>query len=318
MKIFLKVHSLFGKGVPGFFLIAKKRSPLRRVLAGVLIYFAFFAIVSQMHHHKKTQFDNKAIRVYSQLSVRNPEKAVKLIPDPQALFAPEKPNIFNPSAVFFSLFSFPEVHSEGVKTLKHFIAMFKENLSGVDLSELDLSGKGMDFSGANFSHANLTRANFGSANLAGANLSGANLTEADLSGVDLIGAVLRGTNLSRADLNRAILTKADLSKAVLREARIADADLSRANLFFADLSGIILRSSRLVGADLSGVTLYHADLIATDLSRARLSGADLNGADLRYANLTHTTGLNQAQLDRGIVDEMTKLPPGLSRSKTVK
>jgi len=314
MTDFSKDYPPYSKRDSGRF-ISTLRHPLRWVLLGVLVYITCFAIVSQIYEHKMAQFNEKSMRVYSQLSAQDQEKALAFIPSTQTLFASEKPLLLNPSTVFFSLFSFAEIHSEGLKKLKLLTLAFKENLSEINLSELDLSGKEMDFSGANFSHANLTRVNFSNADLSGANLSGANLTEANLSDVNLIDAVLPGADLSRADLSRVTLMNADLSGSVLREARIIDADLSGVNLFFADLSGVILRESRLVGTDLSGVTLYHADLIGANLSRARLGGADLNGADFRYANLTHTIGLNQKQLDRGIVNERTLLPEGFRRSK---
>lgn len=310
--------NLYRKLMPETFLNRLRRSPLRWVLSGVLLYIAVFVIVSQIYTLKMAQFSNKIMRVYSQLSAQNKKMAMPFSPDLETLLTPEKLDIFNPSTVFFSLLSFEKIRSEGETKLQRFIMAFKEDLSKIDLSEVDLSGKALDFSGANFSHANLTRVNFSNANLSSANLSGADLTEADLSGVNLIDAVLVGADLSRANLSGAILPNADLTRAVLREAIIIEADLTGVNLFFADLSGAILRESSLVGADLSGVTLYHADLIAVNFSRARLSGADLNGADLRYANLTTTTGLKQHQLDHGIVDGKTQLPEGFRRRKTVK
>ncbi len=314
MKNDSKHDSPYRKRAPLAFVNAQKRPALYWVLLVLLIYIAFFAIVSQIVKHEMAQIENNTIRVYSQLSEQNQERTLAFFPRDEDSFSTKWPQILNPRSIFSALFSLREMRSESMKKLQHLILAFKKDLSEIDLSGLDLSGKEMDFTGANLSHANLTRVNFSHANLERANLTGANLTAAILTGANLTDALLSEADLSQADLSRGTFSNANFSGAILRETIIIDADLNGVNFLFADLSGVMLRESSLIGADLSGVTLYHADLISANLSRAHLGGATLDGTDLRYANLSRVIGLNQKQLDHSILDEKTILPEGFRRS----
>ncbi|WP_153503620.1 pentapeptide repeat-containing protein [Cumulibacter manganitolerans] len=81
----------------------------------------------------------------------------------------------------------------------------------------------------------------------------------------------------------------------------------------ADLAGRDLRATRLVGGSLRGAVLIGANLAGNDLSGADLLGADLRDCDLRGAALAGALFLTQPQLNAARGDELTTLPPGVTR-----
>lgn len=83
------------------------------------------------------------------------------------------------------------------------------------------------------------------------------------------------------------------------------ADLIQAKLRRADLRGVSLRGAYLLGADLRDA----------DLTRADLLGADLRAADLRGARLADSLFLTQPQVDAGVGDGTTTIPPFLTRPR---
>ena len=183
--------------------------------------------------------------------------------------------------------------------------LFRANLSGQWLYGYDLR------------KAYLRLANLRDAELSGANLSGANLLAANLSGARLFKANLSGANLTIADLRGARLVDANLSGAALDQAKLSGAGLFRAKLSGAELNQANLSGAELHSADLSGANLFMADLSGADLSYATLSGAsledaNLSGAKLNSANLSGVKNLSQRQLDEACVNELTKLPEGLT------
>ena len=142
------------------------------------------------------------------------------------------------------------------------------------------------------------RAVFNTMDLAGADLSGAILANASFREADLSDTFLAESRLDGADFRHAVLGAAQLGGANLGVAQLRHADLRLANL-----EGACLR-----GADLSGARLSHAKLDGADCSSAILMGSDLTQADLsKVENLT------QAQVDKTLCDQETRLPPGLSR-----
>jgi uncharacterized protein YjbI with pentapeptide repeats len=188
----------------------------------------------------------------------------------------------------------------------------RANLTGADL-------RAADFTGADLSFATLCGADLADATLANARFAFANFSHADLgaaraSGADLTAAILTDANLGSADLTGAGLFAADLVGAFL-----VGADLARADLTMADLNEAVLVRSDLSGAVLDGADLSRADLgwahlAGANLTDAALAGADLSCADLSAADLSGTD-LTQDQLDTAVVDETTRLPDGLDRSR---
>jgi uncharacterized protein YjbI with pentapeptide repeats len=75
----------------------------------------------------------------------------------------------------------------------------------------------------------------------------------------------------------------------------------------ADWSG-----ANMTDGDLSGSDLSNADLTDVNFERTNLTGTILKGADLTGArNLTHE------QLSGAVLDETTKLPLSIDRSKLI-
>jgi uncharacterized protein YjbI with pentapeptide repeats len=93
----------------------------------------------------------------------------------------------------------------------------------------------------------------------------------------------------------------------LRSAALRFATHSGADLEAADHSGADLTDARLDGANLSNADLSQTVLDRTDFAGARLEGANLIGADLLKAR-----NLTQAQLEEGVGDATTLLPPHLN------
>jgi uncharacterized protein YjbI with pentapeptide repeats len=97
---------------------------------------------------------------------------------------------------------------------------------------------------------------------------------------------------------------------------LASARLRRASLRFATLSGGDLEAADLTGADLTdarldGANLTNADLGQAILDRTDFAGAKLAGANLSGVNLLKARNLTQAQLEEGVGDATTVLPPHL-------
>ncbi|MNO96275.1 Serine/threonine-protein kinase B [compost metagenome] len=114
----------------------------------------------------------------------------------------------------------------------------------------------------------------------------------------------------RAKINQLLLQVSDL---VRTEARRKLKKSSRTFSRGADLIGANLKGADLRGANLRGAYLIAADLRGADLRGADLIGADFRDTDLRGADLTKSIFLTQAQMNAAKGDELTKLPPALSR-----
>jgi len=145
----------------------------------------------------------------------------------------------------------------------------------------------------------------------GAGGSRANFDGKDLAGADLAGTVLAGAGFRRADLSDAALAEARLDGADLRFASLSAADCRGAAMGVAQMRHADLRLANLEGANLRG-----ADLSGAKLRGARLTGADFNGAtlvetDLRETDLSGVENLKQAQVDKALADDTTRLPVGL-------
>ena len=91
------------------------------------------------------------------------------------------------------------------------------------------------------------------------------------------------------------------------------ARVSKGKPFELDLSGTFIRR-----ADLSNANLERADLSNADCTNANFRGANfkdavLNGTILRGADLTDAKNLTHDQIDKAILDTMTKLPGYLQK-----
>jgi len=119
---------------------------------------------------------------------------------------------------------------------------------------------------------------------------------ADLTTVDVVA--------ERAFVNELLLKTSHLVRGKQpKKKERRGADLIGARLHKADLQKANLRGAYLIGADLRDADLRQADLI----------GADFRGADLRGADLTGALFLTQAQVNAAQGDDLTKLPPALTR-----
>ena len=71
--------------------------------------------------------------------------------------------------------------------------------------------------------------------------------------------------------------------------------------------GTNLSGANFSGQDLSGVSFSESNLRGADLSNCSLAGCNLSYADLTGANLTGVKGLESAQLDDTILDDVVGL-----------
>ena len=176
-----------------------------------------------------------------------------------------------------------------------------------------------NFAGVNFREQQLARASFNEADLRAADFTRADLSFATLCHADLAGTALLGANLADADLyganlSSANLRDANLSGAYLRDANLFDADLIRANLTDASLFLADLTGANLTGADLFGAKFPCADLRQAVFGDASVVGVRFDSANLADVDLS-ATDLTQDQLNTALINDATKLPEGLDRSK---
>jgi len=194
----------------------------------------------------------------------------------------------------------------------------EENLRGVNaeqafLMKADL--RGANLTEANLRNANLEKANLERAHLEEANLRGAHLEEANLYLAHLEKAMLGQAHLEEANLRGAHLEEANLYLAHLEEANLSNAHLQKAILAGAHLEAADLSNAHLQKAILEAANLEQANLYGANLQEASLAEANLQQANLGFANLNGAKKLTQAQLNQACVDELTKLPKGLTRPK---
>jgi hypothetical protein len=126
---------------------------------------------------------------------------------------------------------------------------------------------------------------------------------------------LRNTHLEQAHLEGAILWSAHLDGAVLCQARLEESRLTTASL-----AGANLTEAHLEGATLSVTVMDHAILSGAffngaTVDRVSLEGADLTGAHLEGVDLSTATGLTWEQVRKAHMDDGTKLPPRLEKSR---
>ena len=88
-----------------------------------------------------------------------------------------------------------------------------------------------------------------------------------------------------------------------------------ANHHHFQFAGVFLRRLDFTGANLSDANLRGADAKNAIFARVNFRNADLAGADLRGADLTGAKNLTVEQLQAAIVDETTKLPDYIDRSR---
>jgi len=139
-----------------------------------------------------------------------------------------------------------------------------------------------------------------------ASFAKANLHGIDISGFNLTGADLRETVLSDSNCQSTIFQGADL-----RWADLAHADIRSGDLAVARLRHTNFRNTRMDGANLRGADLAGADLSGASLKGVDLSGANLLSANFSQADLSDVVGLTQAQFDRALADQVTRLPGGI-------
>ena len=79
--------------------------------------------------------------------------------------------------------------------------------------------------------------------------------------------------------------------------------------------GTVLRTLDLTGVNLSSANLKRADARDAILARVNFDGADMTGMDLRGADLTDARNLTVEQLRSAVVDERTRLPAYIDRTR---
>ncbi len=112
------------------------------------------------------------------------------------------------------------------------------------------------------------------------------------------------------DLRGLHLVGADFYEAHLEGVRLDNTNLEGASFRKAHLEGTRLRRAVLRQADFSRSYLYDARLAGSDMTGANLDNAHLEGVDL-----TDVIGLTHNQLSTTVIDEHTKLPAYLLRSR---
>jgi Pentapeptide repeats (8 copies) len=100
---------------------------------------------------------------------------------------------------------------------------------------------------------------------------------------------------------------------LLRTSELVRAGYPERNHRRADLVGARLKGADLRGADLRGAYLIGADLRGADLTAADLIGTDVRNADLGGADLAASLFVTQAQIEAARGDDVTRLPPSLTR-----
>jgi uncharacterized protein YjbI with pentapeptide repeats len=85
------------------------------------------------------------------------------------------------------------------------------------------------------------------------------------------------------------------------------------NFVATDLRAATFKDANLTHANLQEANLQEASFSGADLTAARLDGADIHHTVFQGTKLSGAVGLTQAQLDTACVDQLTTLPPNLSR-----
>lgn len=81
------------------------------------------------------------------------------------------------------------------------------------------------------------------------------------------------------------------------------------------LRNVFLRRTDWSGADLTGADISGTDVSHASFVGANFAGANLRGTILRGADLTGARNLTIEQLRTAVVDETTRLPDYIDRSK---
>lgn len=81
------------------------------------------------------------------------------------------------------------------------------------------------------------------------------------------------------------------------------------------LPGVFIRRTDWAGANLTEADLSGADASHANFANVNFRDANLDGTILRGADLTGARNLTQEQLARAVIDEATKLPAYIDRSK---
>ncbi|WP_328753062.1 pentapeptide repeat-containing protein [Streptomyces sp. NBC_00285] len=116
----------------------------------------------------------------------------------------------------------------------------------------------------------------------------------------------------RIDLRFINLRGADLKAVRLERVRLAGANLEKADLTEAHLEEAWMQETRLEGAWLNRAHLKDANLRAADLRGASLQDTYFEGARLHEADLSTASGCTAEQLQKALLDDDTKLPPGIA------
>ena len=82
-----------------------------------------------------------------------------------------------------------------------------------------------------------------------------------------------------------------------------------------DFEGAVLRTLDFTGINFTSANLKRTDARKTIFARVNFRNADLTGADLRGADLTGARNLTIEQLQSAVIDETTRLPDYIDRSK---
>lgn len=191
---------------------------------------------------------------------------------------------------------------------------------GVDWTDCDK--KLLILSGNDFNAATLTEVDFTSTDLRETNLLMANLEKATLVRASLAGARADGanfnrveayrTNFNRIDARGATFVNGELQRSNFTDAVLTNADFTKADLGRADFGGAQITATRFQLANLSRADLRKTTFTgALDFANSFMFLTRIEGMDLSAA-----TGLEQWQIDMACGDPATKLPAGLSASRS--
>jgi uncharacterized protein YjbI with pentapeptide repeats len=82
-----------------------------------------------------------------------------------------------------------------------------------------------------------------------------------------------------------------------------------------DVHGAFIRRTNLSNASLRGADLSRADATGASFRHADFAGACLKGTILKGADLTGAINLTEAQLADAIIDEETRLPAHIDKTR---
>jgi len=136
----------------------------------------------------------------------------------------------------------------------------------------------------------------------------------DFTYANLAHTVFAGSDLSYSQLAFADIHESGFAKTLLHQTSFGGSDLMHAWFQGADAEGADFSRAKLGGADFSGRRHEGSYRIPpTVLTDADFEDAELSGANLEGVDLARSEGLTDAAVAGAILDDATRLPPGVHR-----